>query len=46
LPANSFILIYPKQVENLADANLKPLEENIELLDKAGNYVKRIFTKS
>ena len=44
--ANSFILIYPKQVENLADANLKPLEENIELLDKAGNYVKRIFTKS
>ena len=44
--ANSFILIYPKQLENLADANLKPLEENIELLDKAGNYVKRIFTKS
>ena len=44
--ANSFILIYPKQVENLADANLKPLEENIELLDKAGNYVKKIFTKS
>lgn len=44
--ANSYIILYPEQIENLADANLKPLEENIELLDKAGNYVKKIFTKN
>ncbi len=44
--ANSYIILYPEQIEHLADANLKPLEENIELLDKAGNYVKRIFTKN
>lgn len=40
----SFIILYPKQTEDTSDANLKPLEENAELLGKAGHYVKNIFT--
>lgn len=40
---NSYIILYPQQLNDTADTNLKPLEDNIELLDKAGNYVKKIF---
>jgi hypothetical protein len=39
----SYIILYPKQMEDIADANLKPLEENLELFEKAGHYVKNIF---
>jgi len=41
---NSYIILYPEQTEDIADANLKSLEENTELIDKAGSYVKNIFT--
>jgi Kef-type K+ transport system membrane component KefB len=41
---NSYIILYPEQLEGLGNANLKSLEENAELIDKAGNYVKNIFT--
>jgi len=41
---NSYIILYPEQLEGLDNANLKPLEENAELIDKAGSYVKNIFT--
>ena len=40
---NSYIILYPQQTEDTADANLKPLEENVEFIDKAGEYVKSIF---
>lgn len=40
---NSYIILYPAQLNDTTDPNLKPLEDNIELLDKAGNYVKKIF---
>lgn len=41
---NSYIILYPEQAPDVANVNLKALEENVELLDKAGNYVKNIFT--
>ena len=41
---NSFIMLYPSQVQDYSNAELKPLEENAELIDLAGKYVKRIFT--
>ena len=40
----SFIMLYPAQVQDYTNAELKPLEENAELIDKAGNFVKKIFT--
>lgn len=43
---NSYIILYPQQMEDMADENLKLLEGNTELLDKAGDYVKGIFTSS
>lgn len=44
--ANSYIILYPDQIKNISNANLKPLEGNIELLDKAENYVKKIFNRA
>ncbi|WP_207491560.1 cation:proton antiporter [Aridibaculum aurantiacum] len=43
---NSFIILYPSQFQDYSNADLKPLENNAELLDKAGKYVKKIFTGS
>lgn len=43
--SSSYIIIYPEQPENNAGVNLKPLEENAELLDKAGSFVKKIFRR-
>jgi Kef-type K+ transport system membrane component KefB len=42
---DSYIIVYPQQNEDLSDWDLKPLEENAEVLSKAGNYVKSIFSK-
>jgi Kef-type K+ transport system membrane component KefB len=42
---NSYIILYPGQIEDTSNSNLKPLEENAEVLGKAGDYVKSIFTK-
>ncbi len=42
----SYIIVYPAQIKDTADANLKPLAENVEVLEKAGEYVKNIFTRS
>jgi len=41
---SSYIILYPEQAEAIADANLKPLEDTSELLDKAGNYINNLFT--
>jgi len=40
---NSYILLYPPQLQSPSNADLKPLEENAELLGRAGNFVKKIF---
>ncbi|MDB5263619.1 MAG: sodium/hydrogen exchanger [Adhaeribacter sp.] len=40
---NSYIILFPEQPDGLADANLKQLEENAELIDKAGQYVRNIL---
>jgi Kef-type K+ transport system membrane component KefB len=42
---NSYIILYPEQNEVDSDSKL-PVEEGLELLDKAGNYVKKIFTST
>ncbi len=41
---NSYIILYPEQVEVSANTTFQPVEESIELFDKAGSYVKKIFT--
>lgn len=41
----SYIIIYPSQIEDTSNPDLKPLEENVEALEKAGEYVKNIFVK-
>jgi hypothetical protein len=41
---NSYIILYPQQTEDTADENLRPLEENVEFLDKAGDYISNLFT--
>lgn len=41
---SSYIILYPEQAEAIADANLKPLEDTSELLDKAGDYINNLFT--
>ncbi|WP_026463956.1 cation:proton antiporter [Adhaeribacter aquaticus] len=41
---NSYIILYPQQLEGITNSDLKPLEENAELLDKAGKYMRNIFT--
>jgi Kef-type K+ transport system membrane component KefB len=43
---NSYIILYPEQVEGQTDKNLQGVGEGIELLDKAGSYVKKIFRNS
>ncbi|MEJ7736362.1 MAG: cation:proton antiporter [Chitinophagaceae bacterium] len=40
---NSYIILYPAQVEVNTNSSFQPLEENIEFLDKAGSYVNKIF---
>lgn len=40
---NSYILLYPAQFTKEAGADMKPLEENAELLGRAGDFVKKIF---
>lgn len=40
---NSYIILYPAQPKGVSNADLKPLEQNVELLNKAGKYVKNIF---
>jgi hypothetical protein len=42
---SSYIIVYPSQVDDTSNHDLKPLEENAEVLEKAGEYVKSIFTK-
>lgn len=41
----SYIILYPGQVQDTSGADLKPIEENVEVLEKAGAYVKSIFKK-
>ena len=51
---NSFIILYPKQLEYGADLEthhidntlINPLPDNLDVLNKAGDYVKKIFTGS
>jgi Kef-type K+ transport system membrane component KefB len=42
---NSYIIVYPSQVEDISSPDLKPLKESTDALGKAGKYVKNIFTK-
>jgi Kef-type K+ transport system membrane component KefB len=42
---NSYIIVYPTQIEDTASADLKPLQESSEVLGKAGDYVKSIFKR-
>lgn len=41
---NSYIILYPAQHVEEANADLQPSEENAELFGKAGDFVKKIFT--
>ena len=51
---NSFIILYPRQLEYGADLEthhmdntlINPLPDNLDVLNKAGDYVKKIFTGS
>ena len=43
---NSYIVLYPAQVEADSSANLQPVEEGVEFLDKAGSYVKKMFSNA
>lgn len=40
---NNFIILYPAQVQEYSNAEMKSLEENADLIDKAGSFVKKIF---
>ncbi len=40
---NSYIILYPAQLQDISNVDLKPLEENTVFIEKAGNYVKKIF---
>jgi Kef-type K+ transport system membrane component KefB len=42
---NSYIILYPEQAEDRSSQDLRPLSDNNEVLDKAGDYVKSIFQK-
>jgi Kef-type K+ transport system membrane component KefB len=42
---NSYVILYPEQIEEISNRDLKPIEENLEVLGKAGEYVKNIFSK-
>ncbi len=42
---NSYVILYPEQIGEISNPDLKPLEQNAEVLVKAGDYVKSIFTK-
>jgi hypothetical protein len=42
----SFVILFPEQIADDADSDLRPLQQNVEVLEKAGEYVKSIFTKS
>jgi Kef-type K+ transport system membrane component KefB/nucleotide-binding universal stress UspA family protein len=42
---NSYILLYPQQLEGQAAPDLKGYEESSGLLDKAGNYLKHIYNR-
>ena len=42
---NSYIILYPEQFETSTDRNLQPVEEGIELIDKAGSFVKKLLSK-
>jgi hypothetical protein len=41
---NSYILLFPEQLQGQDHDSLLPLEENAELVDKAGKYMRNIFT--
>lgn len=43
--ANSYIILYPQQTETISSLDLKPIQENVEVLGKAGKYVKSIFRR-
>ncbi len=51
---NSFIILYPRQLDSGTDLEtqhmdntlLNPLPDNLDVLNKAGDYVKKIFTGS
>ncbi len=42
----SYIILYPAQFQDFSNTDLKPLEENSEFIEKAGKYVRKIFTGS
>ncbi|MES2890798.1 MAG: cation:proton antiporter [Bacteroidota bacterium] len=43
---NSYVILYPEQIEEIPSRDLKPIENNVKALGKAGDYVRNIFTKS
>ncbi|MEO6546401.1 MAG: cation:proton antiporter [Ferruginibacter sp.] len=42
---NSYIILYPEQLNTITDRNLQPVEESIELIGKAGSFVKKLLSK-
>jgi Kef-type K+ transport system membrane component KefB len=42
---SSYIIVYPSQLEDTSGVNLRSVEGNTDALDKAGDYVKKIFIK-
>ncbi|MEO6720302.1 MAG: cation:proton antiporter [Ferruginibacter sp.] len=42
---NSYIILYPEQFDTITDRNLQPVEEGIELIGKAGSFVKKLLSK-
>jgi Kef-type K+ transport system membrane component KefB len=40
---NSYIILYPEQIEPNESSTFQQVEDGVELIGKAGNYVKNIF---
>jgi hypothetical protein len=43
--AHSFIILFPAQFQDYSNIELQPIEKNAELIEKAGDYVKKMFSK-
>ena len=41
---NSYIILYPEQIEPTENPTFQQVEDGVELIGKAGKYVKNIFT--
>jgi len=42
----SYVILFPEQMADYKESDLRPLQQNVQVLEKAGEYVKSIFAKS